>query len=370
MIKLRTKRGFTLVELLVVIGIIALLIGILLPALSKARDSANATKCASNLRSIGQAFQEYLDENQGVFPPSNFYTGLTIDTNYTVQQPTSPSLGYTHWSALIKGNQWQAASDYLTNNLTPSYSAPQLAAFMSTSGWEQFQCPALTNGGLPPANTYPGNNDLGLQNEAPGSIVDLQAPRLAYTVNEALCPRSRFVLHFISAGKITFSPYHFVHASQVKHSAATILATELWGFQNVAETTSQIDGASPVSNSRRPVSGYKTTGVSASSADAFYTIQQNQVPLLEPALPGDLNPDPEPTLQPMATSPQNTLDFVGRNHGYPKSYGNVAGSTKGGWDLRRSNFLYVDGHVDLKHVTETIYPAFEWGDQFYSLAAK
>ena len=218
MIKHQTKRGFTLVELLVVIGIIALLIGILLPALSKARDSANATKCASNLRSIGQAFQEYLDENQGVFPPSNFYTGLTIDSNHTVQNPQTPVYGYTHWSALIKGNQWMAASDYLTNNLTPSFSAPQLAAFMSTSGWEQFQCPSLINGGLPPANTYTANNDLGLQNEAGPGIVDLQAPRLAYTVNEALCPRSRFTAHEMN---VLNSPYHFVHAGEVKQSAAT-----------------------------------------------------------------------------------------------------------------------------------------------------
>ncbi len=64
----QSHKAFTLVELLVVIGIIALLISILLPALNKAREAANTVKCASNVRQIMSGFVMYASQNRGNLP--------------------------------------------------------------------------------------------------------------------------------------------------------------------------------------------------------------------------------------------------------------------------------------------------------------
>jgi prepilin-type N-terminal cleavage/methylation domain-containing protein/prepilin-type processing-associated H-X9-DG protein len=92
MIGSKTKRsGFTLVELLVVIGIIALLISILLPALSKARQQAQNVTCAANQHQIGLAIQNYCHDNKGWAPFAVWENGNELF--FTGSPPIAQRLG-------------------------------------------------------------------------------------------------------------------------------------------------------------------------------------------------------------------------------------------------------------------------------------
>ena len=72
----KRKAGFTLVELMVVVGMIAVLISILMPALGRMRDQARAVKCATNLRAIGDSLHAYLNAYNRYLPPPKNYSVL------------------------------------------------------------------------------------------------------------------------------------------------------------------------------------------------------------------------------------------------------------------------------------------------------
>jgi prepilin-type processing-associated H-X9-DG protein len=314
----------------VVIGIIALLISILLPALSRARESANTIKCSANLRSVGQGMAQYLANNKGTFPAAYIYAGMQIVGG--VEKPTAADQGYIHWSSFIY-KSGRATSD------------PNV--FKSTSGWEMFQCPSIPNGGLPPTNTFPQNLDSNQANDDGAAVIDQQAPRSSYTVNEAICPRNKFVIGFQNAVR----PYQFVR--NIKNSGGTILATEWNPDWHIVSDAARSDPSSTVCKSHRPIHGFLgMTGelnMELVPPDPF-----GGRPTYRRATVADLAGDPK-----AGGASSTRLDWVGRNHGKKV--------LKNGFDERKSNFLYVDGHVETKGIKETLSPKFEWGEKFYTL---
>src|SRR5947199_8414471 len=96
---LRTRRpgrftGFTLTELLTVVGLIALLASLLLPVLAKVRAAANSTACAANLRQMGTAWLAYTTENRGRL------------MDYVWNSPPAPEVAYSgSWPGILDARE-------------------------------------------------------------------------------------------------------------------------------------------------------------------------------------------------------------------------------------------------------------------------
>ena len=98
------KRDFTLIELLIVIAIIAILAGMLLPALNKAKQSAQAISCTGNLKSFGSAAQQYAADNNDYIVPSRGNGFHEIFWQFSLLPYLGIKLDYSFWDSAKTSN--------------------------------------------------------------------------------------------------------------------------------------------------------------------------------------------------------------------------------------------------------------------------
>jgi prepilin-type N-terminal cleavage/methylation domain-containing protein/prepilin-type processing-associated H-X9-DG protein len=328
----RDRSGaFTLIELLVVIAVIAILVGLLLPALGAAREEARATLCGTNARTVAQGVAIYNSSNKEYYPPSYVYAAGPTSGEWFVEDQMlhnpNAANGYVHWSyALFADGE----------NRIPEGA---------------FRCPSTRNGGAPATDPGPDSknwepdqiNDLG-QTSPAENPEDRQAKRMAYTGNAAIFPRNKFDL----SGPPRRN--RLVKDSEPLFTGRTILATE---FLDSRDGWKSLMVGGKI-KSHRPITPF----VGVSSGSDVYSEPTSNASITRFTYPApSAIKRADQLVQGEIEDPDTILNAVGRTHKGPSSKGPYGGT---------ANFSFVDGHVERLNVLDTVKKRL-WGDAFYSL---
>lgn len=188
--------GFTLVELLVVIGIIALLISILMPSLSKARRAAQTVQCLSNLKQLFAGLQFYANDNRGNFPAAHGNTPdingvLTAQYQYAVPRTLGSYGAQSTKSLYIKDVKlWSCPAD--------------------KTDWMGIKPGGFANQQLGEGNiSYAYNQTAGMLENQAAKIDGWQAYFMPYQPSRSKTPANDAIMFDVEAGTDTVTPYTF-----------------------------------------------------------------------------------------------------------------------------------------------------------------